>query len=276
MRNNAALHVAGLVMGTANNVRHRYCGYVTPRPFSASDVERTIAHALGVVDRLEGHGGIDWTGKRVLEVGPGSDLSTGAVILARGAASYRAVDLFDNTGQADPALYRELGRRLGAPVDAARLGFTLASFPGLEEVEGAYDLVVSNATLEHVEDVGGLFASLRRLAAPGARMVHHVDGQTHMRFIRDVDPLNILRYSDRTYAHLLDFPGAPNRMRAEDYVEAARAAGWGEATIVPDRRADAGYLARTRVARRFRRSAMLELLTFTVVAGVGERPAAGG
>src|SRR6266536_6224125 len=125
------------------------------------------------LDRLQEHGAIDWTGKRVLEVGPGSDLSTGAVILARGAESYRAVDLFDNRAQADPALYGELGRRLGAPVDLARLQFTLATFPGLREVDGAYDLIVSNATLEHVEDVGGLFASLRRLAAPGARMVHH-------------------------------------------------------------------------------------------------------
>jgi SAM-dependent methyltransferase len=267
MRNNAALHVAGLVLGTANNVRHRYRGYVTPRPFSASDVERTIGHALGIVDRLQEHGGIDWAGTRVLEVGPGSDLSTGAVILARGAASYHAVDLFDNTSQADPALYRELGRRLGAPVDVARLRFTLASFPDLPEVDGAHDLIVSNATLEHVDDVGGLFGSLRRLAAPGARMVHHVDGQTHMRWIREVDPLNILRYSDRTYARLLDFPGAPNRLRAADYVAAAQASGWPEAAIVPDVRADASYLRRTRVSRRFRRSATLDLLTFTLVAG---------
>src|SRR5919197_1496041 len=175
MRSNAALHVAGQVMGTANNVRHRYRGYVTQSPSSPPALERTIGHGLAVVDRLQEHAGIDWTGKRVLEVGPGSDLSTGAVMLARGAASYRAVDLFDNTDQADPALYRELGRRLGAPVDVTRLGFTLASFPGLEEVEGAYDLLVSNATLEHVKDVGGLFVSLRRLAAPGARMVHNVD-----------------------------------------------------------------------------------------------------
>jgi SAM-dependent methyltransferase len=264
---NATLHVAGLVMGAANSVRHRHRGYLTPRPFAASDVDRTIRHALEVVDRLEAHGGIEWAGRRVLEVGPGSDLSTGAVILARGAASYRAVDLFDNRGQADPALYRELGLRLGAPVDVDRLGFTLASFPGLPEVEGAHDLVVSNATLEHVEDVAGLFASLRRLSAPGARMVHHIDGQTHMRWIKDVDPLNILRYSDRTYASLLDFPGAPNRLRAEDYVEAARATGWGDATIAPDVRADAGYLQHARLSRRFRRSPTLELLTFTLVAG---------
>src|SRR5215218_9326088 len=161
---NAALHVAGLVMGAANTVRHRYRGYVTPRPFSAADVDRTIAHALEVVDRLQEHGGIEWRGKRVLEVGPGSDKSTGAVILARGAASYQAVDLFDNTGQADPALYRALGRRLGTPVDVGNLRFTLASFPELGEVEGAHDLVVSNATLEHIDDVRGLFASLRRLA----------------------------------------------------------------------------------------------------------------
>lgn len=263
---NAALHLAGVAMGTANTVRHRYRGYVNPRPFSAADVDRTIRHAQEVVDRLERHGAIDWAGRRVLEVGPGSDLSTGALIVARGAASYRAIDLFDNTGQADPALYAELGRRLGAPVDVAALEFTLASFPGLGEVDGAYDTIVSNATLEHVEDVGGLFASLRRLAAPGARMVHHIDGQTHMRWIKDVDPLNILRYSDRTYGRLLDFPGAPNRLRAEHYVQAAQASGWGEATIVPDVRADAGYLERTRLARRFRSATTLELLTFTLVA----------
>jgi SAM-dependent methyltransferase len=264
---NAALHVAGLVMGAANNVRHRHRGYVTPRPFSASDVDRTIRHALEVVDRLQEHGGVDWSAKRVLEVGPGSDLSTGAVILARGAASYRAVDLFDNTGQADPRLYRELGLRLGTRVDAAMLRFTLATFPALPELDGAYDLIVSNATLEHIADVHGLFRGLRRLAAPGARMVHHVDAQTHMRWIRELDPLNILRYSDLTYGRLLDFPGAPNRLRAADYLAAARAGGWDDATIVADLRADPGYLERTRLARRFRRSPTLDLLTFTLVAG---------
>ena len=264
---NAALHVAGLVMGIANNVRHRRSGYVTPRPFSAADVDRTIGHATGVVDRLQDHGEIDWSGKRVLEVGPGSDMSTGAVALARGAAAYRAVDLFDNTGQADAGLYDELGRRLGEPVDSERLDFTLASFPELPEVDGEHDVVISNATLEHVEDVPGLFSSLRRLAAPDAAMVHHVDGQTHMRWIKDVDPLNILRYSDQTYERLLEFPGAPNRLRADDYLQAARAAGWDDARVVPDVRAEAPYLKRTRVARRFRRSTTLDLLTFTLVAG---------
>jgi SAM-dependent methyltransferase len=263
---NAALHIAGFAMGTANTVRHRYRGYVNPRPFSAADVDRTIDHALEVIDRLQRHGAIDWTGLRVLEVGPGSDLSSGAVVMARGAASYRAVDLFDNTDQADPALYSEIGRRLGAPVDLEPLEFTLATFPALPEVDGSYDMIVSNATLEHVEDVGGLFASLRRLAAPGARMAHHIDGQTHKRWIKDRDPLNILRYSDQTYARLLDFPGAPNRLRAEHYQQAAQAGGWGDVTVVPDVRADAAYLERTRLARRFRGSTTLDLLTFTLVA----------
>ena len=126
-------------------------------------------------------------------------------------------------------------------------------------------MIVSNATLEHIEDVPGLFRSLRRLAAPQARMVHHVDGQTHMRWIKDLDPLNILRYSDQTYGRLLDFPGAPNRLRADDYVGAARASDWRAASVVPDVCAEAGYLERTRLSRRFRGSQTLGQLTFTLI-----------
>jgi SAM-dependent methyltransferase len=263
---NAALHVAGLVMGTANTIRHRYQGYVTPRPFPASDVERTIRHAVEVVDRLQQHGQIDWSDKRVLELGPGSDLATGAIIMARGAAAYQAVDLFDNRGQADPALYAELGRLLGAPVDISRLQFTLATFPMLSELDGAHDLIISNATLEHIPEIGALFRNLLRLSAPPAKMVHHIDGQTHMRGIKRIDPLNILRYSDRTYARLLDFPGAPNRLRAAHYLCEARTSGWERVQIVPDLRAHPRYLERTRFSTAFRGLETLEMLTFTLLA----------
>jgi len=263
---NAMLHAAGFAMGTANAVRHRIQGYVSPRPFSPADVDRTIKHTIDVVDRLEAHGGIDWRGQRVLELGPGSDLSTGAVILSRGAAGYHAIDRFDNRYQADRSLYEKLGKALGSVVPEERLTFTQAGFPELRVVGGKYDLIVSNATLEHIAEIPEVFRSLRRLAAPGGRMIHHVDGQTHMRWIKDVDPLNILRYSEFTYNHLLMFPGAPNRLRADDYVDAAHSTGWTGVEVRGDVTANDRYLADARFAKPYRRVERLRLLTFTLVA----------
>jgi hypothetical protein len=263
----AALFGLGLGMGAANTVRHRVRGYVNPRPFSASDVQRTIAHAIEVVDHLEASGEISWRGKRVLEVGPGSDLATGAVMMHRGAASYCAVDLFDNRGQADPRLYTELSRILGTAVDPAVLEFCQTEFPELPDVRAERDLIVSNATLEHIEEIPALFRRLADLAAPGARMVHHVDAQTHMRWIREIDPWNILRYPGAVYDRLLRFPGAPNRLLAGDYVRAAQSAGWTSVSVHGDLLADEDYLSRARLARAFRSAGPdLRCLTFTLVA----------
>jgi SAM-dependent methyltransferase len=262
-----ALFGLGLGMGVANTVRHRARGYVSPRPFSASDVQRTIAHAIGVVDRLEAGGAISWHGKRVLEVGPGSDLATGAVMIHRGASSYSAVDLFDNRGQADPRLYSELSRVLGTAVDPTVLGFCQTDFPGLPKLQGEWDLIVSNATLEHIDEVPALFRRLAQLAGPGARMVHHVDAQTHMRWIKEIDPWNILRYPSAVYDRLLRFPGAPNRLLATDYVRAAQSAGWTDATVQGDLLADEDYVSRATLARPFRSAGPdLRFLTFTLVA----------
>jgi hypothetical protein len=263
----ATLFSVGLGMGAANTVRHRMRGYVNPRPFSASDVQRTIAHAVGVVDRLETAGAISWRDKRVLEIGPGSDLATGAIMVHRGASSYCAVDLFDNRDQADPALYSELSHALGSAVDPAALNFCQTQFPDLPDLSGQWDLIVSNATLEHIGDIPALFRRLESLAGPGARMVHHVDAQTHMRWIREVDPWNILRYPSGVYDRVLRFPGAPNRLLACDYVRSAQSAGWSDVSVHGELRADEAYLARAQLARPFRSAGPdLRLLTFTLLA----------
>jgi hypothetical protein len=263
----ATLFTVGLAMGAANVVRHRLRGYVTPRPFAASDVTRTVEHALGVVNRLTMHGSIDWTDKRVLEIGPGSDLATGAVVLDRGASRYQAIDLFDNRHQAAPELYPALANVLQHPVGEDRLEFCQTAFPHLPDVSGEWDLIVSNATLEHIEEIPALFRRLAELASPTARMVHHIDAQTHMRWIKERDPWNILRYPPLLYDRVLRFPGAPNRLLSGDYLCAARSTGWSAATICGDLEAEEAYLRRTRLARRFRRTdGDLRFLTFTLIA----------
>ena len=262
---NQLLSGVGLVLGAANTVRHRTKGYVNPRPFSAKDAQRAIVHAFGVVDALEAHR-VSWRGQRVLEIGPGPDMATGAIMLHRGAVSYHAVDLFDNRHQAPADLYRTLESRLSATVDETRLEFTQTSFPCLPELQGEFDLIVSNACLEHVADVGGLFARLRELSAPRATMVHRIDGMAHMRWFRDHDPLNHLRYSDRVYQGILNFPGAPNRLRSNQFAELARSAGWSHVEIFADTRAANAYLHDLRVAPPYQQMPDLDLLAFTLTA----------
>jgi hypothetical protein len=74
----------------------------------------------------------------------------------RGAATYLAVDAFDTRDQAPANIYQRLGEELHCEVDVDALGFRIATFPQLDNVEGEYDLIVSNATLEHISDVAGL------------------------------------------------------------------------------------------------------------------------
>ena len=260
-------YLLGLLLGIVNTIRHRLRGYRTPRPFDNSDVDRAIAYDEGVVDRWCARGDLVFDGRRVLELGPGPDLGTGAIMLRRGAVAYTAVDLFPLADTASEDFYARLREKIGE-FDRNALIFKLVSFPDLTELSQGFALVVSNATLEHVDDIPSLFVTLARLLSDDGIMCHHVDAKTHMRGLRDKDPLNILRYSDLIYDRLLSFPGAPNRLRAADYADAARRAGL-DVRIVPGRKLDRPP---PRVAARFRGREDLDLLTFTVVCS---RPSAG-
>jgi Methyltransferase domain len=254
--------IAGLVLGLGNAFRHRCAGYKTPRPFGPNEVERSVDYALSVVQRWRQF--VDVRGKRVLEIGPGPDLGTGAALLAFGAESYHAVDAFPLADRDLGSFYAAMSERVG-PVDEDQLAYTIATFPYLPELEGQYDLVLSHATLEHIADVPSLFRRLHALV-PTGQMCHHVDAMTHMRGVRERDPLNILRYPDRTY-RLMSFPGAPNRLLAGDYVVAAERAGFGDAVFHPEICAADTYVdaIRLRLPARFARRSDLAHLTFTLV-----------
>jgi Methyltransferase domain len=230
-------YTAGLVLGSVNKVRHRARGYRTPRPVGVCGRQ----HAEKIVRRWLSH--IDPSGKRILEIGPGSDLLTGELLLASGAVEYTAVDAFSLAEPQPPIEY------------------VVTSFPMLPDLEGEYDLVVSNATLEHLDDVPATFLRLSELTADGGAWCHYVDAKTHMRWIKDRDPLNLLRYSDAVYG-MMSFPGIPNRLRASDYVAAAAGAGFA-LEVHAGRRADPRYLdcIRTRTHRHYPRSD-LSLLSF--------------
>ena len=95
-------------------------------------------------------------------------------------------------------------------------------------------------------------------------MIHHVDAKAHMRPFEKLDPLNLHRYGEQLYHSVLHFPGAPNRLLANDYVLAANNAGF--IRVVPGTLAGVAYLDDVRLAPQFTNRQDLRLLSFTLVA----------
>jgi SAM-dependent methyltransferase len=270
---NAFLYVAGLGFLTLAKVKHTLQGYASPKPISSADTERCIAYDLKVVDEwlahLETYAGRagQVRDKRVLELGPGSDLGVGLYLLARGAASYGACDVNDLMSRVPPAFYRDLIARIGAldgtrtaelepelarPGAGSRLRLVVRKDFDLVSAFGAgsIDLVFSQAAFEHFDDVDRTVKQLSMVCKPGARIVAEIDLKTHSRWIRDHDPNNIYRYSNPVYRALW-FRGIPNRVRPYQYRQIFEAHGWTNVTITPlERVSDRRHLGS--VSSRFR------------------------
>jgi len=178
-------------------------------------------------------------------------------LLAKGAATYHACDVFDLSRRAPESFYRALlaaisardgtidTQALESQLRAAREGtasrlrlvvrddFDLgAAF----EADGI-DVVFSQAAFEHFDDVSATIAGLSVVCRPGAIIVAEIDLKTHSRWIRDKDPNNIYRYSNRVYQRFW-FRGAPNRMRPYQYKEIFERHGWVDVSITPLNRVD--------------------------------------
>jgi hypothetical protein len=237
---NFFIFIVGFILRIINKIRHSLIGYTSPRPFSsAQDMERSVVYTLKVVrdweEALKRYLGSEFPfkNKHVLELCPGPDLGTGLVILALGAQSYTAIDKYKLISRTPLNFYRALFRQIedfpafekaqkalpkfqeqGSCEDCHYIYDPCFSLNNLSPLK--YDILVSQAVLEHLDDVSKTFKILKAKLSIKSIMVHEVDLGTHTRWIRKADPLNLLRYSDRIY-ELLKFGGSPNRLRISDY-----------------------------------------------------------
>jgi SAM-dependent methyltransferase len=275
---NYAAYWVGLVILVLNKLRHAALGYTSPRAFPTSDVRRCVEYDLMVVKQWQ-----KWwreytsaaetvDGKSILELGPGADLGVGLILLNQGARLYQAIDVHPLALNAPAALYEALFGALATEcdkaVDGKHLGRQLAlALAGRPErlnyvcrpdfnisIFGAQtiDAVFSQAAFEHFDNVERVVGQLTFVTKAGAVFIGGIDLQTHTRWIRDVDPLNIYRYGDRLY-ELLRFRGSPNRLRPFEYVEIFQRHGWRDVRVVPVTRVDERYLRRVqpKLNRRF-------------------------
>jgi len=252
------MYVAGLGFLSLAKAKNVLRGYSSPKPFDLTETEKCVAYDMRVVDEWLAHlaayssGAYSLRGRNVLELGPGSDLGVGAYLLAKGAATYNACDVNDLARHAPLGFYTTLIERICAAVpgtdasmlqmqiEAARAGTPsrlklvvrddfdlLAAF-----APNSMDVVFSQAAFEHFDDVDATVARLSAVCRPGAMIVAEIDLKTHTRWIRDKDPNNIYRYSDRVYRSFW-FRGAPNRMRPYQYQEIFEKHGWVDLSIKP-------------------------------------------
>lgn len=173
-------------------------GSRTVRPGPNGPVEaaqKACAFYLGQMRRLSPKSSF-LQGKRVVEIGPGSNLIVLLWFLANGARQAEAIDRFVDL--LPPGELAQLHARAVAswsPDMKARVEDLLAwRSPGKEgerlrhwhfpieaapdSLRGAYDLIVSHNALEHVSAVRTTMQSLYRLLAADGLMVHRINCAT--------------------------------------------------------------------------------------------------
>jgi hypothetical protein len=254
----ALFFLAGISFLAMAKLKHVLRGYSTPKPFDITETERCIAYDLQVVEqwlqrlREFTHSDSYLSGKNVLELGPGSDLGAGLVLLAKGAHKYNACDVNDLVKRVPDRFYEALFEKLSDTVPDTRMRFLKEQLVNaragrasqLNYVvskdfdltsrfgENAIEVVFSQAAFEHFDDVDATVASLSTVCKPGAVIVAEIDLQTHSRWIRHKDPNNIYRYPSALYRAFW-FRGAPNRVRPHQYQGIFERHGWKDVTITP-------------------------------------------
>jgi SAM-dependent methyltransferase len=168
-------------------------------------------------------------GLRVLELGPGTNWAPQLVMASLGA-HVSVADRFPVPWDNDyhPAFYRAFREGWHAPLPAvervlnagAHSPDVVASFANpAEDLAGlppaAFDLVISNAVLEHVYSLPEVCRELARVTAPGGLNLHQIDFRDHFDSIRQIDFLII---PDDEYALAFERSNGDrgNRLRASE------------------------------------------------------------
>jgi SAM-dependent methyltransferase len=227
--------------------------------------EEAVAYVRSIFQAFDAVVG-GWLGRRVLECGPGDSLGVGVLALAKGAASYCAIDRFPVSFEPcrESAIFRELLSSL-APEERRRVEEVIAVDSGgarlandrfqyfnsipLEEAsrrlgKQRFDVVFSNAVLEHVKDVASALRSMRELLAPGGIMAHDVDLRSHQNFERH--ELHFLEYSPAVWRAMTSNTGEPNRVRLPEYRRILEDLGFADVDIRVKSRFDPELLRRIR------------------------------
>jgi len=133
-------------------------GYTTPKPYSHSEIERSIQYDINVVEQwiyyLKEYQSDNFSleNKNILEIGPGSDLGTGLYLLSKDCLRYNAFDVNDLASQTPADLYKSLMHVIAAndPQKESYLRSQLDSYRNGQESRLNYYVGSISDLAEHI------------------------------------------------------------------------------------------------------------------------------
>jgi hypothetical protein len=228
-------------------LRHR------PDPrFIASDVDYALEMTRTYLAIAE-HAKINLNRAHVLEIGPGASFASQLVFASYGA-SVTVADPFlvDWDPKYHSLFYRAFRDRLNGPTGAIDKAIANGSYTGIlacihEPAESLspligqdFDLILSNAVLEHTRDPIAVCKTLAKLTKQNGMQTHQIDYRDHL---NRAQPLEFLAKTDVNFwLQRTRHPSQANRKRHGEWLKAFEAAGLSiEAAITSDF-ADETYL----------------------------------
>ncbi len=180
----------------------------------------------------------DLTGLSLLELGPGMNFGPMLVCLAAGADSITVADKYLVKWHATyhPQFYaqflehaatrfKEVDWQPLAGIDQGdnelqaqvrQWSFDIATLDSLDDLKHhSFDAIVSNAVLEHIEDMQALANRLFDMTNPGGVGIHQVDFRDHS---HAEEPLEFLKIDNESYAAMFreSLGGGGNRVRPHE------------------------------------------------------------
>mgnify|MGYP000100214501 CR=1 FL=1 len=182
---------------------------------------------------------LSYVKKTIVELGPGDTIAIALFFLAYGAARVFCYDRFKlitdinkNSAIARSILHilpekqkQELQKIISfnkkghVEWDTNRLTYLLHTEHLSQIAKSSVDIIVSNAVLEHVQDLENLFATMSYVMKPGGLMVHAADLGSHGLHFKT--PLDFLTMPDKLWRLMTYYRGAPNRARKSHYIHLA-------------------------------------------------------
>lgn len=210
-------------------------------------------------------------GKKILEYGPGDVLGVALLLYAHGADAVHCVDRFplSRISKKSLGIYWEILNALDADKKARALGaFRESGKPesgfnpdaivytvtpdGLSGKKRHYDLIISRAVLEHVNDLEKTIQDISEALNVSGVSIHQVDLKSHG--LDRYKPYDFLTWPEILFKLMYSHKGFPNRWRVDKYRELAGKSGLCIRCLIPTGKLEMHEIAfiQPKLARQFR------------------------